>query len=83
MYKRQTLTWNGDQLISLAGAVGATASPGFSTCVTTRAHAGWMDSINAAAAQQGVTGTPTLFVDGARIEVTKLTPDSLAAMINS
>ena len=83
LFANRTRTWNDDQLLSLAGAVGATASPGFSTCVTTRAHAGWVDSINAAAAQQGVTGTPTLFVDGARIDVTKLTPDSLAAMINS
>ena len=83
LFANRTLTWNGDQLLSLAGAVGATASPGFSTCVTTRAHAGWVDSINAAAAQQGVTGTPTLFIEGARTDVTKLTPDSLAAMINS
>ena len=36
----------------------------FTRCVTGRTHAGWVDSINAAAAQHGVTGTPTLFVDG-------------------
>ena len=37
---------------------------------------------NLAAEQQGVTETPTLFLNGARVEVAKLTPESLAAMIN-
>ena len=83
LFANRSLAWNDDQLIALAGAVGATASPEFTSCVTGRAHAGWVDSINAAAAQQGVTGTPTLFVDGAQVDVTTLTPDSLAAMINS
>jgi protein-disulfide isomerase len=83
LFANRNLSWNDDQLVALAGAVGATAPPEFTSCVTSRAHAGWVDSINAAAAQQGVTGTPTLFVDGARVDVTKLTPDGLAAMINS
>jgi protein-disulfide isomerase len=83
LFANRTLAWNDDQLVALAGAVGATASPEFSRCVTSRAHAGWVDSINAAAAQQGVTGTPTLLVDGTRTDVTKLTPAGLAAMINS
>jgi len=83
LFANRTLTWNDDQLVALAGAVGATATPQFTQCVTSRAHAGWVDSINASAAQQGVTGTPTLFVDGARTDVTKLTPNGLAAMINS
>jgi protein-disulfide isomerase len=83
LFRNRTLSWNDDQLVDLAGSVGATASPEFTSCVTTRAHADWVDSINAAAAQQGVTGTPTLFVDGARTDVAKLTPDGLAAMINS
>jgi protein-disulfide isomerase len=82
LFSNRTLTWNDDQLVALAGAVGGTASPDFTSCVTSQAHAGWVDSINAAAAQQGVTGTPTLFVNGTRTDVTKLTPDGLAAMIN-
>jgi protein-disulfide isomerase len=82
LFANRTLTWNADQLVGLAGAVGAVASAEFTRCVTSQAHAGWVDSINAAAAQQGVTGTPTLFVDGARVDIDKLTPDALAAMIN-
>ena len=47
-----------------------------------RTHAGWVDSVNAVAAQRGVTGTPTLFVNGAQVDIAELTPDRLAAMIN-
>jgi len=83
LFANRNLSWNDDQLVALAGAVGTTAPPQFTSCVTSRAHAGWVEEINAAAAQQGVTGTPALFVDGARVDVSKLTPDGLAAMINS
>ena len=83
LFANRNLSWRDDQLIDLAGAVGAPASPQFTSCVTSRAYAGWVDSINAAAAQQGVTATPTLFVDGARVDVTELTPEGLAGMINS
>jgi protein-disulfide isomerase len=82
LFRNRTLSWNDDQLVRLAGAVGATVPAEFSQCVTSRAHAGWVDSMNAAADQQGVTGTPTLLVNGARVEVEKLTPEGLAAMIN-
>ena len=83
LFANRSLGWNDEQLIALAGAVGATASGEFTSCVTSRAHAGWVQSINAAADQQGVTETPTLFVNGARVDMAELTPDSLAAMINS
>ena len=82
LFANRNLNWNDDQLLALASAVGATPSPEFTRCVTNRTHAGWVDSINAKAAQQGVTSTPDLFVDGARVDVAKLTPASLAAMIN-
>jgi protein-disulfide isomerase len=82
LFANQTLTWNDGQLVGLAEAVGAPAAPAFSPCVTGRTHAGWVESINAVAAERGVTGTPALFVDGARVDIAKLTPDALAAMIN-
>jgi len=54
----------------------------FAACVTGRARAGWVDSINAAAAQRGVIGTPAVFVNGTVVDLTKLTPEDLATMIN-
>ena len=82
LFANRNLTWNDDQLLALASAVGGTASPEFTRCVTSRTHAGWVESINTAAEQQGVTSTPGLFVGGTRVDVAKLTPDRLAAMIN-
>jgi protein-disulfide isomerase len=82
LFANRNLSWNNNQLLALAKAVGGTASPEFTGCVTGRTHAGWVDSISAAATQQGVTSTPTLFVNGAPVDVTKLTPERLAAMIN-
>ena len=60
---------------------GAEATPAFTTCVTSKAHAGWVESINTAADQRGVTGTPTLFLDGKPVDVADLTPTGLKTMI--
>ena len=82
LFGNPILRWSDDQLLALPAAVGATSTPAFAACVTGRSHAGWVDSITAAAAQRGVTSTPTVLVDGAVVDVSKLTPDDLAAMIN-
>lgn len=82
LFANPILRWSDAQLLALPAAVGATATPAFEACVTGRTHAGWVDSINAAAGQRGVTATPTLLVDGAAVDVSKLTPDDLAAKIN-
>ena len=82
LFGNPILRWSDDQLLALPAAVGATSTPAFAACVTGRSHAGWVDSITAAAAQRGVTSTPTVLVDGAVVDVSKLTPEDLAAMIN-
>ena len=83
LFGNPILRWSDDQLLALPAAVGATSTPDFAACVTGRANAGWVDSITAAAGQRGVTATPTVLVDGAAVDLTKLTPDGLATMINS
>ena len=82
LFRNPILRWSDDQLLALPEAVGATSTPAFAACVTGRTHAGWVDSINAAAEQRGVTATPTVLVDGVAVDVSELTPDDLAAMIN-
>jgi protein-disulfide isomerase len=83
LFANPTLRWNDEQLLALPAAVGATATPTFGSCVTGRANAGWVESVNAAAAERGVNSTPTLLVDGTAVDLTELTPDDLAAKINS
>jgi protein-disulfide isomerase len=82
LFGNPILRWSDDQLLALPEAVGATSTPAFAACVTGRTHAGWVESINAAANQRGVTATPTVLVDGVAVDVSELTPDDLAAKIN-
>jgi protein-disulfide isomerase len=81
LFANHTLSWSDDQLIDLAGKVGAVDTGAFASCVRTRANAAWLDSINAAADRNGVTGTPTMFLDGAPVTLADLTPDTLRAKI--
>ncbi len=82
LFGNPILRWSDDQLLALPEAVGAASTPAFAACVTGRTHAGWVESINAAANQRGVTATPTVLVDGVVVDVSELTPDDLAAKIN-
>lgn len=84
LFANSTLEWNDQQLLDLAREVaGGAAGDNFSTCVTTGARRGWVESIAAAASANGVTGTPTMFLNGAPVEIRGLTPDKLQAMIDS
>ncbi len=84
MFANTSLEWNNEQLISLVEQVsGAPASDAFRTCVTERRHLPWLESISAAATQAGVQSTPTLFVDGTRVDIATLTPQRLTEMINA
>lgn len=83
LFANPMLRWSDRQLSGLPEAVGATPTPTFERCVVDRTHAGWVDSITTAAGQRGVTATPTLFVDGAPVDVTELTAPGLAAMLDS
>ena len=48
---------------------GGNVTDAFRTCVTTKQHAGWVESINAAADANGVSGTPTMFLDGNPVDL--------------
>ena len=79
LFANQNLDWSDSQLNQLAQRAGGTVPAEFSSCVSERRHAGWADSIDDAAA--GVTGTPTMFIDGQPVDITALTPDSLTTKI--
>lgn len=83
LFRNPLLRWSDGQLRALPAAVGVTAPAGFDQCVTDRTHVGWVESINTAAGERGVTGTPTLLVDGAPVDLAELTPEGLAAMIDA
>lgn len=83
LFANAALDWRDSQLLDLAKKV-STSVPGvFNTCVTTKAHAAWVDSINATAAGNGVKQTPTMFVEGTSVDIAKLTTASLTSMIQA
>lgn len=81
LFANHTLRWNDGQLLDLADQVGGAATPAFRTCVTGKAKASWVESINAAADRNGVRGTPTMFLDGRSVDILSLTPETLDRMI--
>jgi protein-disulfide isomerase len=83
LFANHTLQWSDPQLIDLAAKVGGSPSEAFKTCVTRRAHADWVTSINAAADTKGVTQTPTMLINGKEVDIATLSPEALQTMINN
>jgi len=81
LFANHTLDWSDSQLTQLAQQVNGSVPDTFSTCVTQRSHEDWVNSINDAASAAGVTGTPTMFLDGQQVDLTTVTPDGLKAQI--
>jgi len=67
-----------DTLIELGAKAGA-SSPEFAQAVRDQKFAGWTAALTEAASKRGVSGTPTVLVDGQRVE--NLSVDALKAAI--
>jgi protein-disulfide isomerase len=83
LFANHTLQWSDEQLIDLAAKVSGPPSAAFPTCVTSKAHAGWVSSIAVAAQKNGVTATPTMVLNGEPVDIQNLTPEALRTMITS
>ncbi len=67
-------------LVALAGQAGITGTP-FDQCVRTGRYVKWVQQITGAMTANGVDGTPTVIVDGKRLE--RPTGDRLLAAVNA
>jgi protein-disulfide isomerase len=56
-----------DKLIDLAGQAGIDAGP-FGECVRAKKYESWVDRLTERAIQRGVTGTPTVYVNGKQVQ---------------
>jgi protein-disulfide isomerase len=69
-----------DQLIDYAGQAGAT-DPGVAVDVRDLVFGEWVKGAEEQASKDGVTGTPTVLVDGEKL--TDLSPDGLTAAVSA
>jgi len=83
LFANPTLQWNDQQLIALASQVSSGGpSDSFRTCVTIRAHADWVASINRVAEANRVGQTPSMFLNSRPVDLATLTPEALQSMID-
>ncbi len=80
LFANVDLRWSATQLTQL-GALTGVSAPGFEACVTDQTHAGWVDSINAAAAADQVTQTPSMFVGDQSVDIATVTPEQLDQLL--
>jgi protein-disulfide isomerase len=66
-----------DKLIELAGQVGIDTGP-FGACVRSEKYAAWVDGVTERGVQRGVTGTPTVYVNGRQVAAD---PDAIRAAV--
>lgn len=74
--------WSEKQLLALGKALKIN-TPEFETCVKTNGQAKWVESIQGAADKRGVTGTPTVFVNGKKLNDDQLNPQAIMVAVAS
>ena len=83
LFANSTLGWSEAQLLQLAELSTDQVPESFRSCVVGGERTAWADAIDATADADGVTGTPTVFLDGAPLPLAGLTPESLQTMIDA
>jgi protein-disulfide isomerase len=76
-----TKVWTTEQLLELGQKLGI-GDAKFEAAVKDNSYKGWLDSISEASTKREVTGTPTVFVDGKRLDAEQLTVDGLKAAVS-
>ncbi len=71
-----------ENLIALGQEIGI-ESDEFATCVNDGTYDGWVDNVAATQLDNGVTGTPTIFLNGELVDLPDFTPESLLAAIDA
>jgi protein-disulfide isomerase len=65
--KENSGAWTNESLVSAGNSVGI-SSESFEKCVNTGEYAGWVNNVAAAAAQEDVNSTPTVFINGKELK---------------
>ncbi|WP_350276856.1 thioredoxin domain-containing protein [Kribbella sp. HUAS MG21] len=82
LYGDFSKSWTTDQLIELGKQLGI-GDGKFQQAVQNNEYASWLESVGKAADERGVTGTPTVFVDGKQLPSDQLTAEGLQKAVDA
>lgn len=80
LYASFEKSWTTQQLLELGKKLGID-DQSFEQCVNDNSQSKWLESVAKEADSRGVTGTPTVFVDGKMLDAEQLTPDGIQAAV--
>ncbi|NLT29117.1 MAG: thioredoxin domain-containing protein [Propionibacterium sp.] len=78
LFENSNLEWNSEQLVDLADQVNGSVPETFASCVQNLEQGQWAESINQTSRAMGVSGTPTVRVNGEPYDLAGMTKESLA-----
>ena len=82
LYGDFTKSWTTDQLIELGQQLGV-GDAKYQQAVKDNTYAGWLDSVGKAADDRGVTGTPTVYLNGKQLPTDQLTAEGLQKAVDA
>jgi protein-disulfide isomerase len=82
MYGDFSKSWTTDQLIELGEQLGV-GDEKFQQALQDNTYAGWLESVGKAADERGVTGTPTVYVNGKQLPVDQLSSEGLQGAVDA
>lgn len=82
LYGDFSKSWTDDQLIELGKQLGVGDSK-YQQALQNNTYASWLESVGKAADERGVTGTPTVFVNGKQLPEDQLTAEGLQQAVDA
>ncbi|MEU8227812.1 thioredoxin domain-containing protein [Kribbella sp. NPDC048915] len=82
LYGDFSKSWTTDQLIELGNQLGI-GDAKFQDAVRNGTHASWLESVGKAADERGVTGTPTVFVNGQQLPGDQLNAEGVQQAVDA
>lgn len=81
LFENKSLQWTDEQLVALGKQIKPDMSEEFNTCVSRKKNQSFVESMTKYAGEKGVESTPTIFLEGEKVELAGLTPQKLDQMI--
>ncbi|HEY3556088.1 MAG TPA: thioredoxin domain-containing protein [Kribbella sp.] len=82
LYGDFSKSWTSDQLIELGKQLGV-GDAKYQQALQDNTYAGWLESVGKAADDRGVTGTPTVYVNGKQLPADQLSADGLQKAVDA